>query len=195
VGCAAATTSSSSTDAANGSSTTSAAAPATSAPGTTEAPTTTKKPVDPNEDFIATEKDFVNLHDMTPIRGFYLDNTIGHLPEAIEVANNADGGVYPVGTIIQLVPQEAMVKRKKGFDPASLDWEFFELKATPAGTEILKRGGSEIINRFGGSCADCHKKAKPQFDFICENTHGCDELPIPHEAFVGIQEADPRPRT
>jgi hypothetical protein len=174
---------------------TSSAPPAdTAAPGTTQAPTTTRKPVDPNEDFVAEAKDFINLHDMTPVRGFYLDNRIGHLDEAIAVANNPDGGVYPVGTIIQLVPQEAMVKRKAGFDPQSMDWEFFELQATPEGTVIGKRGGSEIVNRFGGSCADCHKKARPQFDFVCEDTHGCDLLPVPHEVFVGLQEADPRPR-
>ena len=49
-----------------------------------------------------------------------------------QCANNPDGGVYPVGTVIQLVPQEAMVKRAAGFDPATNDWEFFSLDVSGA---------------------------------------------------------------
>ena len=71
--------------------------------------------------------DFTNLHDMTKVRGFYVDNRLGHLQQALAVANSPKGGTYPVGTILQLVPQEAMVKRRKGFDPATKDWEFFFL--------------------------------------------------------------------
>jgi hypothetical protein len=104
--------------------------------------------------------------------------------------------VYPVGTIIQLVPQEAMVKRAPGFDPASNDWEFFALEVSPTGTTIVTRGGAEVINRFGGtSCADCHRKAQPQFDFVCEQTNGCDPLPISNEIIAAVQRADPRPAT
>lgn len=138
--------------------------------------------------------DFVNVNDMTRVRGFFIDNPIGRLDEAVAVANSPEGGVYPVGTVIQLVPQEAMVKRKAGFSPFFGDWEFFELKVSAAGTEITKRGDAEIVNRFGGSCATCHSKADVRFDFVCEKDRGCDPLPIGEEVFRFLQETDPRPR-
>ena len=156
---------------------------------TTTSSTTTAPP----EDFVADAGDFVRLQDMTPVRGYFISNPAGHLKQALAVANSKSGGTYPVGTIIQLVPQEAMVKRAPGFSPATKDWEFFELDASATGTKIHKRGGDEVVNRFGGSCADCHAAAKPQFDFICEDTHGCEPLPISDEVIAGIQKADPRP--
>jgi hypothetical protein len=145
------------------------------------------------EDLVMEAGDFVRLEDMTPVRGFFVDNRLGHLDEAIAVANDPGGGEYPVGTIIQLVPQEAMVKRAPGFDRDSNDWEFFSLDVTAEGTTILTRGGAEVINRFGGSCADCHSLAEPQFDFVCEQDHGCEPLPIDRSVIESVQAADPRP--
>lgn len=145
------------------------------------------------EDFKATSKDFTNIHDMTPVRGFFVDNKSGHLAEAVAMAKANKGGVYPVGTILQLVPQEAMVKRRPGWNAATKDWEFFFLDVTPQGTEIVTRGADQVVNRFGANCASCHQAAKPRFDFVCENSHGCDALPIDHKVIEGIQEADPRP--
>jgi hypothetical protein len=127
------------------------------------------------------------------VRGFFVANRLGHLDEALAVANDPNGGVYPVGTVIQLVPQEAMVKRAPGFDADSNDWEFFSLDVSPRGTRILARGGAEVVNRFGGSCADCHSAAEPQFDFVCEDTHGCAPLPIGDDVIRSIQRSDPRP--
>jgi hypothetical protein len=147
----------------------------------------------PPEDFVAEADDFVNIHAMTEVRGFFIDNRLGHLDEAIAVANSPDGGTYPVGTIIQLVPQEAMVKRHKGFSPATNDWEFFFLEVSPAGTVIDVRGTDDVVNRFGGNCASCHSAAEPQFDMVCEDDHGCEPLPIGDEVIVAVQEADPRP--
>lgn len=152
--------------------------------------TTTTEP----EDLVMEADDFVSLHDMTPVRGFFIDNRLGHLEEAIAVANDPDGGVYPVGTIIQLVPFEAMVKRAPGFDPATNDWEFFSLEVTAEGTTILDRGGAGVVNQFGGSCVDCHSRARPEFDFVCEDDHGCEPLPIGDEVITSLQESDPRPR-
>lgn len=149
---------------------------------------------EPVEDFVIEADEFVNIHDMTPVRGFFIDNRMGKLDEAVAVAEDPEGGTYPVGTIIQLVPQEAMVKRAPGFDADSNDWEFFFLDVSPQGTEIVTRGGAEVVNRFGGSCADCHSVAEPQFDFVCEDTHGCEPLPIGDDVIRNVQEADPRPR-
>lgn len=150
---------------------------------------------EPVEDYVIEASEFVNIQDMTPVRGFFVDNRLGHLDEAIAVAEDPEGGTYPVGTIIQLVPQEAMVKRAPGFDPASNDWEFFSLDVTAQGTEILTRGGAEVVNRFGGSCSGCHGAAEPRFDFVCEDAHGCEPLPIGEDVIEGIQQADPRPRS
>jgi hypothetical protein len=152
--------------------------------------TTTTEP----EDLELQAGDFVNLHDMTPVRGFFVDNRLGHLDEALAVAGDPGGGTYPVGTILQLVPFEAMVKRAPGFSPETDDWEFFSLEVTESGTRILARGGDEVVNQFGGSCADCHGAARPEFDFVCEDDHGCAPLPIGDDVIHSVQESDPRPR-
>jgi hypothetical protein len=147
----------------------------------------------PRQDFAAQASDFRNLHTMTHVRNFYIDNRLGHLDEALAVANNPNGGTYPVGTIIQLVPQEAMVKRAKGFSPRTKDWEFFFLSVSPGGTVIEKRGTTDVVNRFGGNCASCHQAANARFDGVCEKDHGCAPLPIGDDVFHAIQETDPRP--
>ena len=146
------------------------------------------------EDLDMKPSDFRNLSTMTSVRGFFIDNRLGHLAEALRVANSPDGGVYPVGTIVQLVPQEAMVKRRKGWNATTHDWEFFFLGTSTTGTEILTRGAKETVNRFGGNCFDCHASADPKWDFVCEQDHGCEPLPFGHDVFAAIQRADPRPR-
>jgi hypothetical protein len=117
-------------------------------------------------------------------------NVLGHTAETLAVANSPDGGVFPEGTVIQLVPTEASVKRAAGFSAASHDWEFFSLSNSATGTTILKRGGTAaVVNQFGGSCLTCHGKADPQWDLVCADldggvdpdsgltTHGCAQLP------------------
>jgi hypothetical protein len=148
------------------------------------------------EDVVVDAADFKPLAEMTHVRGFFVDNVAGDLDGTLAVANDPEGGTYPVGTVIQLIPQEAMVKRAPGFDPESNDWEFFTLDVTAAGTTIVSRGGSEVVNRFNGtSCADCHSAAEPQFDFVCEHDHGCAPLPVGDDVITAIQNADPRPRS
>jgi hypothetical protein len=147
----------------------------------------------PPEDLVMTAADFRNIHTMTRVRGFFVDNRLGHLAEALRVANSPGGGTYPVGTILQLVPQEAMVKRRTGFSPATHDWEFFSLQTTAAGTAILTRGGAEVVNRFGGSCASCHSPALAKFDGVCGQNGVCAPLPIGPKIIAAVQQADPRP--
>src|SRR5690242_3667393 len=43
---------------------------------------------------------------------------------------------YPVGTILQLVPFEAMVKHERTKFPKTNGWEFFALDVSEAGTKI-----------------------------------------------------------
>ncbi|EYF06961.1 hypothetical protein [Chondromyces apiculatus] len=126
------------------------------------------------------------------VRKFRVSNRLGRQEEALAVANSPDGGVYPVGTVLQLVPTEAMVKRRAGFDATTRDWEFFSLEVSASGTTILARGAAETVNAFGGNCFDCHALAQPQWDLICEDTHGCDPIPLSAEQIQQIQDGDPR---
>jgi len=74
---------------------------------------------------------------MTHVRQFYVDNLLGNLDATLAVANSTTGGTYPTGTVIQLVPTEAMVKRDKGFNHVIHDWEFFDLDVSKDGTAAL----------------------------------------------------------
>ena len=69
-----------------------------------------------------------------------LTNLLGRSPEALEVADSPTGRSYPVGAVIQLIPNEAMIKRAPGWSPETNDWEPFSLETSAAGTEILDRG-------------------------------------------------------
>ena len=152
-------------------------------------PTTTRPP----EDLDLQATGFTSLATMTKVNGHFIANQLGHLDRALQVARSRKGGRYPVGTVIQLVPQEAMVKRRAGFDPATKDWEFFFLDIAPQGTKIVTRGTTAVVNRFGGNCASCHAAAAPQWDMVCEHTHECAPLPIGDDVIAAIQQADPRP--
>jgi hypothetical protein len=164
---------------------------------TTSSPATEASTTEAVEDLVVDEDDLRNINLMTPVRGFFVDNLLGHLDEAVAIAEANEGGVYPVGTIIQLVPTEVMVKRAPGFSPATRDWEFLFVQVTAEGTEILDRGTLDVINAFGLDCASCHLKAEDRFDMVCETgatDHGCDPLPIGRDVIDAVQAADPRPR-
>src|SRR5262249_17651701 len=93
-------------------------------------------------------KSFRCIRKMTPVRQFYVDNLRGNLDATLAVANSTTGGVYPPGSVIQLIPGEVMVKRDNGFNAATHDWEFFELDVSKDGTQIRKRGTVDVVNRF-----------------------------------------------
>ena len=136
--------------------------------------------------------DFDCIKGWTKVRGFYLKSLIGSIDAALAVANNPAGGTYPPGTLIQLVPTEAMVKRESGFSPQTNDWEFFFLKVDAKGTTIVDRGATEVKNGFGGNCFGCHNKADPKWDLVCEQGHGCDPLPFTADMIAVVQANDPR---
>jgi hypothetical protein len=140
-------------------------------------------------------KSFRCITDMTHVRQFYVDNLLGNLNATLAVANSATGATYPAGTIIQLIPTEAMVKRDRGFNPVTHDWEFFELDVSKDGTEIRKRGFAEVVNRFGGNCFGCHIQARPQWDLVCEMDHGCAPIPLTRAMSGALQRTDPRCET
>lgn len=134
--------------------------------------------------------DCLKNHEWTQVGLSLYKNVLGHDAEMLAVASSPDGGVFPEGTVIQLIPTEASVKRAPGFSAASHDWEFFSLNVSSTGTTISKRGGTAaVVNQFGGSCLNCHSKADPQWDLVCADldggidpdsgntTHGCQPLP------------------
>jgi hypothetical protein len=137
-------------------------------------------------------KTFHCITDMTPVRHFYVDNLLGKLKETVAVAKSENGGIYPPGSVVQLVPGEVMVKHDAGYNAATHDWEYFELDVSKDGSSIRKRGFADVVNRFGGNCFACHIKARPEFDSICEAGHGCDAIPISRPMIHAIQNNDPR---
>ena len=139
-----------------------------------------------------TDKSFGCISHLKPVRGFFVGNLIGNLAGTLQVARSPNGGVYPPGSVIQLVPTEVMVKQPKGFNEVTHDWEFFELNVSKEGTSINKRGFAEVVNRFGGNCFACHIKAQPQWDFVCETAHGCDPIPLTQPILRALQHTDPR---
>ena len=94
--------------------------------------------------------------------------------------------------VVQLVPTEVMIKHGEGWNPATRDWEFFELDVSEEGSTIRNRGFVDVINRFGGNCFACHVKARPEWDLICEKDHGCDPVPLTPERILELQQTDPR---
>jgi hypothetical protein len=141
--------------------------------------------------FPISDKLFKCITEMTHVRHFYVDNLAGNLQGTVKVAQAATGN-YPVGSVLQLVPTEVMVKREKGFNATTRDWEFFELNLSPDGSTIHTRGFQEVNNRFGGNCFTCHVKARAEFDLVCDNNHGCDPIPITRAMSGALQRTDPR---
>lgn len=156
------------------------------APATTEAPAVNVIPVKVDD------TTFRCIRKMTPVRNFYVDNLLDNRVGTLAAANAPKGAVYPAGSVVQLVPTEAMVKREPGFSPATGDWEFFELDVSATGTKIVKRGFAEVNNRFGKNCFACHAPARDPWDFICETNHGCEPIPIDHQMTGALQRSDPR---
>jgi hypothetical protein len=146
----------------------------------------------PAEDFEAAATDFECLQNWTQVGVFRITNRMGHLDEALDLARDQEiGKQFPVGTILQIFPTEAMVKRGPDFDPPNHNWEYFELDVSAVGSTIRRRGRDDVINRFGFQCFGCHQAAQ-DFDFICGHSHGCDELPISDDFILLIQQIDPR---
>lgn len=134
---------------------------------------------------------FKCITEMTKVRHFYVDNLAGKLAETVAVAE-AGTGDYPEGAVVQVMPNEVMIKQQKGFSPATRDWEFFWIDLDKNGAKIFTRGFAEVNNRFGLNCFACHVKTRPEHDFICEIGHGCDAIPVNRAMFGALQRTDPR---
>jgi len=141
--------------------------------------------------FPISDASFKCITEMTHVRHFYVDNLAGNLDGTVKVAQ-AGTGNYPVGSVLQLVPNEVMVKREKGFNAVTHDWEFFDLNISPTASTIRVRGFQDVNNRFGGNCFTCHVKARQEFDLVCDNSHGCDPVPFTRAMSGALQRTDPR---
>jgi hypothetical protein len=149
-------------------------------------------------EFVAHAKDFRCLKEGATVPGKKL--VIFHrnpkkLAKAVQIAQlDLRHKRYPVGTIIQIFPFEAMVKRGGGFNPDGRGWEFFNLDVTADSTRITGRTGTDGkgLKNFFGKCEDfrCHtaQLVKP-FDSVCEGHLPWFQL---DEALVEALRQDPR---
>ena len=137
------------------------------------------------------DNSFKCITEMTPVRHFYVDNLLGNV-EATAAVAKAGKGDYPEGSVLQLMPNEVMIKHSKGFNPETRDWEFFYIDVDKNGSKIFRRGFTEVNNRLGGNCFACHAQARPEFDLVCEQDHGCAPLPVTRAMFGALQRTDPR---
>jgi hypothetical protein len=143
------------------------------------------------EDLDMKDTDFGCIKDWDKVRSYRVTNKLGHQAEALAAANSPGTKAFPVGTVLQLVPVEAMVKRRAGFNAGTGDWEFFLLDVTGTKTTITQRGPRDVIGP-GGNCNDCHAKAGSKWDYTCEQDHGCDAIPVTDAMLQTLQDADPR---
>ncbi len=146
---------------------------------------------DPNPTVEVTAETFGCITDMEPVRNYYATNLLGNIAETLEVAEDPSGKRFPAGTLIQLVPMEAMVKREAGFAAETDDWEFFFLSYSDGQTTIETRG-ADATNSFGDNCASCHAAVSDTRDWTCEDGNGCVDLNLTPEVIQALQQNDAR---
>jgi hypothetical protein len=142
---------------------------------------------------VITEKSFGCVLDMPKVRNTRIQNPDPKkLNEAIRIfKDSVPDKEYPTGTILQLIPTEAMVKHDRATFPNTNGWEFFALQVSAAGTTIQDRGDKVINASLKKPCLGCHSPAA-KFNFVCEKGHGCAPIPVTDQQIAAIQAADPR---
>ena len=140
----------------------------------------------------AEAEDFRCLPETTPVRGFFVDNYLGDVEGARAAAEEPGARPFPAGSIVQLIPQEAMVRLPDGTSPETGDWEYFLLDPSDGTTRILSRGGAEVENA-AGSCNSCHAAAASR-NFVCEQTGLCADAAIPRVVVDSLVASDARCR-
>ena len=145
------------------------------------------------EDLVIAEESFGCLLDLPKVRNTRIQNPDSKkLKEAIRIfRDSVPDKEYPTGTVLQLIPTEAMVKHERAAFPNTNGWEFFALKVSADGTAILERGDKVLNASLKKPCLDCHSPAA-KFDFVCEKGHGCAPIPVTDQQIAAMQAADPR---
>lgn len=67
------------------------------------------------------ESAFKCLAELTASGAFFVDNLLGNLDATLAVANSDEGGKYPAGSLVTLVPNEVMIKHLEGWNPGTND--------------------------------------------------------------------------
>jgi hypothetical protein len=142
---------------------------------------------------VITEKSFGCVLDMPKVRSTRIQNPGPEkLKEAIRIfRDSVPDKEYPTGTILQLIPTEAMVKHDRATIPNTNGWEFFALQVSAAGTTIQDRGDKVLNTSLKKPCLGCHSPAA-KFDFVCEKVLGCAPIPVTDQQIAATQAADPR---
>jgi hypothetical protein len=96
------------------------------------------------QDITVTEQSFGCILDWPKVRNTYFKhNDPKKLKEAMRIfRDSVPDKEYPVGTILQLIPFEAMVKHPREKFPTTNGWEFFDLDVSEEGTKIKERGSA-----------------------------------------------------
>ncbi len=134
---------------------------------------------------------FSCMHEGTKVSKTYVRHADpAKLAEAVAIfEGNVEGKPYPVGTVLQMVPNEAMVKHEVSAYPNSGGWEFLIFDVSAEETKITGRGDS-AANPLG-TCLSCHTGAA-KFDYVCSKGHGCPPVPVTDEQIIAMQGQDPR---
>jgi hypothetical protein len=145
------------------------------------------------QDITVSEQTFGCILDWPKVRNTYFKHSDPEkLKEAMRIfRDSVPDKQYPVGTILQLVPFEAMVKHPRAKFPNTNGWEFFFLDVSKEGTKIKDRGEHVVNLSQGVTCLSCHLPAA-KFDFVCEKGHGCAPIPFDDQKIAEIQNADLR---
>lgn len=144
------------------------------------------------QDVTVSEKSFGCIRDGTKIRNTYIQNADPEkLKEAVRILKDrVPDKEYPVGTFLQLLPGEVMVKHPRAKFPDTNGWEFFALDLS-AQDSTIKARGDKVTNFQGVPCMSCHQPAA-KFDFVCEKGHGCAPVPLDDQKIAELQAEDPR---
>ena len=145
------------------------------------------------EDIAVTERTFDCILDWPKVRNTYFKHSDpAKLKEAMRIfRDSVPDKQYPVGTILQLIPFEAMVKHPREKFPNTNGLEFFFLDVSKEGTKIKDRGERVVNLSQGVTCLSCHQPAA-KFDFVCEKGHGCAPIPFDDQKIAEIQKTDLR---
>ena len=145
------------------------------------------------DDLVITEKSFSCVLNLPKVRNTRIQNPDPQkLKEATQIfKDSVPNKEYPTGTILQLIPTEAMVKHDRTAFPNTNGWEFFALKVSADGTAIQDRGDKVLNTSLKKPCLECHSPAA-KFDFVCEKGHGCAPIPVTDQQIAAMQAADPR---
>ena len=144
------------------------------------------------DDVTVSENSFGCIRNWTKVRNTYIKHADPEkLKEAVRIfKNSVPDKEYPVGTFLQLLPDEAMVKHPRQTFLETNGWEFFHLDLSAQGTKIKTRG-DQTVNFQGVKCFSCHQPAV-KYDFVCEKGHGCAPVPLDDQKIAELQGKDPR---